>query len=169
MFNSLNINNGVLMVSAFVENNNMYLYDPGFRLQGEAPDIYIDKINFFDQKKYLIEFALSNEYIYGNINSIDSLYKFNCLCETIWILLKEGEIGYIEGIDNLVNDPNIISINQRFKKGDIISTQMIGTEAQVFARFYLISLNKKEIDDLKTKVLNSIIVLDIYGVNMILK
>jgi biotin carboxylase len=169
MFTSLNIKNGVFMISAFVENGKIYLYDPGFRLQGEAPDIYIAKINSFDQKKYLIEFALSDNLSFSNYSSINFLNKFNSYCETIWILLKEGEIGYIEGIDNFVDNKNVIFINQRFYKGDIITNEMIGTEAQVFARIYLINENKKEIENLKNKVRNSIVVLDSNGLSMILQ
>jgi hypothetical protein len=168
MFKSLDIKNGVFMISAFVENKKIYLYDPGFRLQGEAPDIYIDKINSFDQKKYLIEFALSLKFSFSNYSSINIFYKFNCYCETIWILLKEGEIGYVEGIDNFVNNKNVIYINQRFYKGDIITNEMIGTEAQVFARIYLVNENKKEIEILKNLILNSIVILDCNGVSMIL-
>jgi biotin carboxylase len=168
LFNSLNIRNGVFMISAFVESGKIYLYDPGFRLQGEAPDIYIDKINSFDQKKYLIEFALSYNFSFSNYSSINPFYKFNCYCETIWILLKEGEIGFVGGIDNFVDNNNIILINQRFYKGDIITNEMVGTEAQVFARIYLINENKKEIETLKNMIINSIVVLDNKGVSMIL-
>ena len=41
-------------VQFFIENNNYYSYDPGFRLQGEAMHIHIDAINGFDHRIMLI-------------------------------------------------------------------------------------------------------------------
>jgi biotin carboxylase len=59
MFKGLGINNGVLAIQFFVENDNYYAYDPGFRLQGEAMHIHINKINGFDHRTMLINFALT--------------------------------------------------------------------------------------------------------------
>ena len=47
------------MLSAFVNENKFYYYDVGFRLQGEAPNILLDKIFGYDQKEMLIKFALT--------------------------------------------------------------------------------------------------------------
>ena len=59
MFKGLGISNGVLAIQFFVEDNNYYAYDPGFRLQGEAMHIHINAINGFDHRKMLINFALT--------------------------------------------------------------------------------------------------------------
>jgi biotin carboxylase len=39
LFNDIGIRNGVLMLQGFCENGEFYMYDPGFRLQGEAPHL----------------------------------------------------------------------------------------------------------------------------------
>ena len=36
MINYLDIKNGILSIQCFVKNNELYPYDPGFRLQGEG-------------------------------------------------------------------------------------------------------------------------------------
>ena len=59
MFNEIGIKNGVLMLSAFYENGNFYVYDTGFRLQGEAPHLLMKEIQGFDQREMLIRFALT--------------------------------------------------------------------------------------------------------------
>lgn len=58
MFKGLGIQTGVLNVQFFVENNIFYSYDPGFRLQGEAPHIHLAHINGFDHRKMLINLSL---------------------------------------------------------------------------------------------------------------
>ena len=58
-FKKLNIQNGILNLQFFVENNTFYAYDPGFRLQGEAPHIHLAHINGFDHRKMLINFAFT--------------------------------------------------------------------------------------------------------------
>ena len=41
MINYLGIKNGVLSIQCFVKNNEIYPYDPGFRLQGEGNHIVL--------------------------------------------------------------------------------------------------------------------------------
>ena len=81
MFKEIGINNGVLLISAFYENGEFYVYDPGFRLQGEAPHLLMKAINGFDQREMLIRFALT-----GSEGKID-LRKETCrrtsLCQGI--------------------------------------------------------------------------------------
>ena len=59
LFREIGIKNGVLMLSGFYENGEFYVYDTGFRLQGEAPHILMKSIHGFDQREMLIRFALS--------------------------------------------------------------------------------------------------------------
>lgn len=136
LFEHLGLKDGVLMVSAFVENDTIHLYDPGFRLQGEAPDIHIARATGFDQKEFLIKFALGVGY--GSpTDQIDKLIAGNKTYATIWILLKEGRIVKIDGLDELISDGFAYYISQRLYVGDVVDNTMVGTERQVFARIYI--------------------------------
>jgi biotin carboxylase len=150
LFKYMNVKNGVFMISAFVENENIYLYDPGFRLQGEAPNIPIEAVCSFDHKAMLVNFALTGSMGDVDLKNLNDPYFKNKFTSTIWLLAKEGEIGEISGMEEIINDPNVIRIVQRLFVGDKISKEMIGTEAQVIARLYLISDNQNQ---LKEKVL----------------
>ena len=145
LFKDLKVQNGVFMISAFVENEEIYLYDPGFRLQGEAPNIPIEAVCGFDQKSMLVNFALTGSMGEIDLNNLNNPYFKNIFATTIWFLAKEGEIGEIKGIENLENDPCVIKIIQRLFVGDKVTKEMIGTEAQVFARMYLTSKSKNEV------------------------
>lgn len=147
IFNELNVKNGIFMISAFVEDNNIYLYDPGFRLQGEAPNIPIEAVCGFDQKAMLVNFALTGFMGDIDLNKSNNPYFNNKFTSTIWLLGKEGKIGEIKGIDNVVNDSDVIRIVQRLHEGDTITKEMVGTEAQVIARLYLISDNRIQLEN----------------------
>lgn len=149
-FEKLGVKNGILNVQFFVKDNHYYAYDPGFRLQGEAPHIHILKINKFDHRKMLINFALTGSYgIEGFNERNDCLFK-NGYAATIWVLLKSGTIKNVNGLDIIKSDLNVSFVLQRFFENDIVEPEMIGTERQVFARIYL---QCKEFEILKEKVL----------------
>lgn len=162
MFKNVGVKDGVLLIQAFVEDGHIYVYDPGFRLQGEAPHLLIQAINGFDQREMLIRFALS-----GNmgepylIKKNDSNFQGKA-AGSIWILLKKGTIRQISGMDELGKDPEIVSIVQRFYQGDEVTDAMIGTEKQVFARLYLVCETQ---DDYKKKVIDIESKLKIYDTN----
>ncbi|MGB2761727.1 MAG: carbamoyl-phosphate-synthetase, partial [Maribacter stanieri] len=87
-FKKLNIQNGVLNLQFFVENDVFYAYDPGFRLQGEAPHIHLAHINGFDHRKMLINFAFTG--VLGDDDfpeKNDFMFRGKKAC-TIWVLLK---------------------------------------------------------------------------------
>ena len=148
-FEKLGVKNGVLNIQFFVKGNNYYAYDPGFRLQGEAPHIHILKINKFDHREMLINFALTGSFGINNFNKLNDFLFKNGYAATIWVLLKSGTIRNVSGLDRIKSDVNVSFVMQRFSENDIIESEMIGTERQVFARIYL---QCTEFEKLKEKV-----------------
>ena len=163
----IGIKNGILAIQFFVEGNNFYAYDPGFRLQGEAMHIYIAKINGFDHRSMLINFALTGSMGVEDLTERnDFLFGGKHAC-TVWVLLKHGRIKHINGLTELQNDPSVIFVMQRFFEGDVVLENMVGNEKQVLARIYLVTETKEElfskIHDIKSKLS----VIDQEGKNMI--
>lgn len=167
-FEKLGIRNGVLNIQFFVKDDQYYAYDPGFRLQGEAPHIHISEINKFDHRKMLINFALTGSLGVDNFyEKNDCLFK-NGYAATIWVLLKSGTISNVKGLDLIKSDKNVSFVMERFFENDIIEPNMIGTERQVFARIYL---QCNEFEELKEKVIDFQQILEIKdsnGENMII-
>lgn len=169
MFREIGINNGVLMLSAFYENNEFYVYDTGFRLQGEAPHLLMKAIHGFDQREMLIRFALT-----GSEGSIDLLEEDDAKLKgkwaaTVWYLLKTGTISRIEGLENVSSDKKVAANIQRFNIGDTVIPEWIGTEKQVFTRLYLVCDSKEELRDTIEYYREKIKVFDKNGNNMLLK
>lgn len=169
LFKGLNIENGVLNIQFFVENNIFYAYDPGFRLQGEAPHIPLAHINGFDHRKMLINYALTG--VFGEDDFAEKNdYKFRgkVAC-TIWILLSDGQIDEIEGLDKVKTDESVIFVLERFTKGDVVEKDWLGTEKQVFTRIYLVADSIKEVNNKITEFKNLLKIKDVQGENMILE
>lgn len=157
MLKGIGLKNAILTISAFIENDNFYYYDPGFRLQGEAPNLHMENINGFDQKRFLIDISLGNKLNKDNIIKADFQ---NNHAATIWILLKEGMINRIEGFDKIEKDSSIFYILRRLFEGDEISEDMVGTESQVMARIYICCKTKQELKNKISEVYNTIKIFD---------
>lgn len=169
LFKEIGIKNGVLMLSAFYEDGEFYVYDTGFRLQGEAPHLLMKAIHGFDQREMLVRFALSGSE--GDIDlkkEDDSLFRGKWAA-TVWFLLKKGKISKIEGLDDLSNDNRVVANIQRLYEGDTVFDDWIGTEKQVLTRLYLVSDTKQKLSECIKEYQIKVKVFDEDGKNMLLK
>ena len=168
MFKGLEIKNGVLNIQFFYEDGKFYAYDPGYRLQGEAPHLHLLYANGFDHRAMLINFALKGEMeLYENYFNNDPALHGRW-AKTVWILLSTGKISSVTGLDEISRLESCCDVVQRFQIGDEVTEEMIGTERQVFARFYLQN-NDCALLDKDIKKLHLILgVKDINGKSMIL-
>ena len=169
MFEGLNIQAGVLNIQFFVENGEFYIYDPGFRLQGEAPHIHLEAINGFDHRKMLINFAFT-----GVLGEDDFPEKNDYMfrgksASSIWILLKGGKIDNVEGIDEIKSNKNVVFVVERFKVGDTVKEEFLGTERQIIYRIYVNADSIVKVNQLIENFKNNLKVTDSNGDNMILE
>lgn len=145
MFENIGIKNGVLLIAGYYENGEIYVYDPGFRLQGEAPHLLMKAIHGFDQREMLIRFALTGSEGTIDLDTEDKADFRGKHAATLWILVKEGEIKSIKGLDEVVARPEVVYNGQRLFVGDKVPEDSIGTERQVLTRLYLVAESEKEL------------------------
>lgn len=169
MFKEIGIKNGVLMLSGFYEDGEFYVYDTGFRLQGEAPHLLMKAIHGFDQREMLIRFALTGSEGNLDLTVDDDTYLRGHWASTLWILLKQGEIAKIEGLENIGEDKRVVANIQRLHEGDTVVPEWIGTEKQVLTRMYLVCDSKQELADCLKEYQAKIKVYDAVGNNLVLK
>lgn len=169
LFKEIGIKNGVLMLSGFYENGEFYVYDTGFRLQGEAPHLLMKAIHGFDQREMLIRFALTGSEGDVNLETDDDTRLHGKWASTLWFLLKEGHIAKIEGLDDLDKDKRVVANIQRLNVGDDVSADWIGNEKQVLTRMYLVCDSKVELANCLKEYQNKVKVFDEQGNNLVLK
>lgn len=169
MFKDIGIKNGVLMLSGFYENGEFYVYDTGFRLQGEAPHLLLKAIHGFDQREMLIRFALTGSEGDLDLEKADDTYLRGKWAATVWFLLKQGKINKIDGLDHLDKDSRVVANIQRLYEGNEVPSEWVGTEKQVLTRLYLVCNSKEELRDVIKEYQSKVKVYDDNGNNMLLK
>jgi biotin carboxylase len=168
MLNSMNVVNGILQINAFVVNEEFFFYDPGFRLQGEAQHHILSYVNGFDHLEMLIKFALTGRMWEGSFSMSNDPYLRGKNAASVWILLREGKISRIEGMDKILADTSVVYNGQRMFEESEITEKMIGTEGQVFSRIYVVCENKEKLIDKVKMITKTLIIRDNNGENMIL-
>ena len=168
MFKEIGIKNGVLMLSGFYENGEFYVYDTGFRLQGEAPHLLMKAAHGFDQREMMIRFALTGSEGNVDLEKEDDPRFGGKWAATLWILLKQGRIDRIEGLEAISDDKRIVANIQRLYEGDSVNSEWVGTEKQVMTRLYLLCDTKEELADTLKEYMEKIKVYDTDGNNMVL-
>ena len=168
LFKEIGIKNGVLMLSGFYESGEFYVYDTGFRLQGEAPHLIMKAVHGFDQREMLIRFALTGSEGDVDLSKDDDTFLRGKYAATVWFLLKSGTICKIEGLDNLDADSRIVANVQRFYVGDTVPAEWIGTEKQVMTRLYMVCDSKKELASCIEEYQKKVKAIDENGDNMLL-
>lgn len=169
LFKEIGIENGVLMLSGFYENGEFYVYDTGFRLQGEAPHLLMKAIHGFDQREMLIRFALTGSEGTVDLKTEDDTRLRGKWAATLWFLLKEGKISKIEGLEQWKTDERVVDNVQRLHEGDSVLPEWIGNEKQVLTRMYIVCNSKMELADTLKHYMDTVKVYDEAGNNMLLK
>lgn len=169
LFKEIGIRNGVLMLSGFYENGEFYVYDTGFRLQGEAPHLLMKAIHGFDQREMLIRFALTGSEGNVNLETDDDTKLRGKWASTLWFLLKQGHIAKIDGLDEIEDDKRVVANIQRLYEGDNVQAEWIGNEKQVLTRLYLVCDSKEELAACLREYQSKVKVLDENGNDLVLK
>lgn len=168
MFQDIGIKNGVLMLSGFYEDGEFYVYDTGFRLQGEAPHLLMKAIHGFDQREMLIRFALTGSEGNLDLKEADDAYLKGKWAATLWFLLKAGKIVKIDGLQKAADDPRVVANIQRLYEGNVVSEAWIGNEKQVLTRLYLVCDSKEELAEALREYQDTVKVYGEDGNNMLL-
>ena len=168
MFQALNIRNGVLLIQFFVDDTTFYAYDPGFRLQGEAPHLYLKHFNRFDHREMLLRFAMTGSMWPSDFHQVNDPDFKGQYATTLWVLLKAGRLGTVAGMDAVRTHPQVIEVLQRFQPGDVVGADMVGTERQVFARIYTTAQTPQASAEVLRFIHDTVVVQDETGADMVL-
>jgi hypothetical protein len=151
-----------------VDDNAFYAYDPGFRLQGEAPHLYLKHINHFDHREMLLRFAMTGHMWPGDFSVVNDPRFKGQWATTVWVLLRAGRLRSVRGLEAIRSHPNVIEVLQRFDIGDQVTADMLGTERQVFTRIYTTAQTPVEAQEVLRFIHDTLVVTDESGADMVL-
>ena len=167
MINSIGIQNGVLLIQSFVDNESFTFYEMGFRLNGSMEYKITSKLNNINTLEMMINYALTGSMYDKPIkNFVNPFYlSWGCI---IFFIGKPGIIGKIIGIGKVRSLPEIIDIEAIYREGDLIHESSAGTLKQVFLKVFLSTSTKTELVNVISQVYKLIKVYDINGENLLL-
>lgn len=143
MYKAMGVTNGVLSVQGFVDGDNFYVMEMGYRLTGGQHYIFSKYENGISALDQLIHFAVTGKMADFNIAEKDNP-KFKDLCLNLCILGKSDKIARIEGQEYVENLPEVIHSAFLKQVGDQIG--MDGTTSQKIANLHLVLKDRKDMD-----------------------
>lgn len=165
MFQNMGFKNGVLFMQAFVENEQFYFYEMGYRLSGGRHYIFTDNQNKTNATKELIHFAITGKMSdYSLVAKSNPIFKSVC-CQ-LSILCKSDTIDKIIGKDEISKIYEIIDASYYYDEGDTIGEE--GTTAQIFSRFHIVAQNESNLMDVFSKIKHTLSVRNKDGKDIII-
>ena len=143
MYKAMGVTNGVLSVQGFVDGENFYVMEMGYRLTGGQHYIFSKYENGISALDQLIHFAVTGRMADFNIAEKDNP-KFKDLCLNLCILGKSDEIERIEGQEYVERLPEVIHSTFLKQVGDLIGVD--GTTSQKIANLHLVLKDKNNMD-----------------------
>jgi biotin carboxylase len=167
MFEEKGFKNGFLYIQSFYDDEGYHFYETGYRLGGGQSYRLIEKINGVNHLEMLIQFALTGEMCdEKTINNINPF--FNKSACGLSIILKEGKITSIEGLDLLKKNSTIVNFRQNLPIGFVVKKEFLGTVQQLFAKVHIVDKDRNSIEDTIEFIFKTLKVLDEKGENMVL-
>jgi carbamoylphosphate synthase large subunit len=167
MIKSIGIQNGVLLIQSFVDNDSFTFYEMGFRLNGSMEYKITTKLNNINSLEMMINYALTGVMYDTPIKEfVDPNYSnWGCI---LFFVAKPGKIGKIVGIDRIRSLQEIIDIVPTYHEGDLIHASFGGTLRQVILKVFISTNTKAKLVNVINQVQTMIEVYDINGENMLL-
>lgn len=163
LFKKLHMNNGILEMQVFWDGQRFYPYDPACILGGELSGPIFPEVIGVNLIDRFIKFALTGNMGVTNDIPNNPLIQEGKVAQSVWILLKPGRIGKIEGFDAVGNKAGVLRILQRLNVGDEVTEEMFGTEKSALGRIWISADSKVKLQQLESAIRDTIKVYDENG------
>ena len=161
----IGLRNGNWSVECVVRNNDFYVFEMQFRLGGMRHYTFVQAENGIDTLEMHIRFALTGKFEGYDLSELDTPYYKKTYC-SLNMLLKDGTITRVEGLDILDRLPEVKSYLPMHQIGDKV--EISGTVFQIFMKASIEAENRRDLDRVLGEIQNSVRVLDGNGNNMLL-
>lgn len=166
MYKAMGVTNGVLSVQGFVDGDNFYVMEMGYRLTGGQHYIFSKYENGISALDQLIHFAVTGKMADFKIAEKDNP-RFKHLCLNLCILGKSAIIDRIEGQEYIESLPEVIHANFLKRVGDQIGPD--GNTSQKIANLHLVLKDYKHLDNIISSIQSSFHVYDKDGNDLVLE
>ena len=161
----LGIKDGSFFMQGFVVDGDIIFFEMGLRLSGGAGYLQIAKQNEINQVEMHLRYALTGKFDGWDLKACDNPRFKKPACVLV-VLLKDGKVGAIDGLEEVRNHKAVHNILQFKHVGDELNAR--GTLNQVFARIYMIGEDEADLKNTISFVKKTLAIRDENGRNMIL-
>lgn len=165
MFKDEGFRDGMVFIQSFMSNKGFHFFEMGYRPGGGQSSILLKKINDIDYVEYLINYALTGKMSDDSIAKKNNIYFDKHACGLV-VLLKQGVISSIRGLDEIKAMPEVLNITQFYEEGEEVPPSCIGNLGQSFARIHIVTETREELKNIIDKVQNALIITDSEGNDM---
>lgn len=166
MYTAMGVSNGVLSVQGFVDGENFYVMEMGYRLTGGQHYIFSKYENGISALDQLIHFAITGRMADFIIAEKDNP-RFKDLCLNLCILGKSDIICRIEGQEYVEKMPEVIHSAFLKQVGDQIG--MDGTTSQKIANLHLVVKDNHDMERVIGEIQRRFHVYNAAGEDLVLK
>lgn len=166
MLRGMNVKNGVLFLQSFIENGSVYIYEPGFRLNGAQEHMIVSELTGIDAKELLINYALNGKMSDKDIQNLANPYFHGAWACKLSPLVKEGRIGSISGVEKIRRFNGVVAVNPNYEDGDVVAG--LGTQRQMAANIFIVAPTPELLKERVDAVIDEFKVTDENGNNMLL-
>ncbi len=166
MYSAMGVTNGVLSVQGFVDGENFYVMEMGYRLTGGQHYNFSKHENGISALEQLIHFAVTGRMADFSIKEKDNP-RFKDLCLNLCILGRSAQVASIEGQEYVESLPEVIHSVFMKKVGDQIG--MDGTTAQKIANLHLVFKDKADMNRVLSEIQDKFHVYDENGNDLVLE
>ena len=164
MFLSIGYQNGIASVQGVSDENGMYIYEAGLRMDGTAIYRFTENINGLNAMKMMVDYAVMGK-LNEDLKEVDPELNGKCGC-LLTMLNRGGLIHEIRGYDEASRLPGVCRAVLRYHEGDFVPNN--GTLQQIHIRFFIICNSFYELNKTIHEIQKKISVRDKNGEEMLL-
>lgn len=120
MLKGLGVKNAILSLQGFVDGDQFYFHETGYRMGGGRSYIFTEQLNGVSALDMMIEYSLTGNITCGDLKAQDDP-EFKKACCNYYIPLKPGRIAKIDGYEEVKSWPQILDVAVCHNVGDQIS------------------------------------------------
>ena len=138
-FKSIGLQNGMVFIQSFVEDEKYWFYDIGFRLTGSQEYNILEHTCGYNPLKMMVDYSLFGKMGRMDVEPFVDPYLNGKSACNITYLAYPSTIGEFQGIEEIEKLPDVIKVVKNHQEGEIIPKSTVGTLNQVILRVFIVS------------------------------
>ena len=162
-FTRNNMTNGFAFIQGFVDNDDFYINEIGYRLNGGFTYKFNEYYNQYYLVNELLQYSLTGNFDESEFSKINP--NFNGVGLLLTISLFNGRIAKIEGVDEIKKIPGVLDFVSQKKVGDEVVEG--GASGKIFGYIHCVASDLKELSVILNTIKKRLVIENADGDNQL--